>query len=87
MVFPAGSDPDLGESSSENDDQRKSRAPFNRRHLSRDSGCYDSHKRTHTSPQSDASDQGDKNNLDSVVEQCNNEILARVGASFFDILL
>ncbi|XP_066149643.1 SAM and SH3 domain-containing protein 1-like isoform X1 [Euwallacea fornicatus] len=74
----SGSDPDIAGSSSENDDQRNRRTPFNRRHLSRDSGCYDSHKRAHASPQSDASDHGDKNNLDSVVEQCNNEILARV---------
>ncbi|KAH1012541.1 hypothetical protein HUJ05_011685 [Dendroctonus ponderosae] len=77
-TFPAGSDADIAGSSSENDDQRQRRTPFNRRHLSRDSGCYDGHKRTHASPQSDASDHGDKNNLDSVVEQCNNEILARV---------
>ncbi|XP_019772734.2 uncharacterized protein LOC109546269 isoform X2 [Dendroctonus ponderosae] len=74
----SGSDADIAGSSSENDDQRQRRTPFNRRHLSRDSGCYDGHKRTHASPQSDASDHGDKNNLDSVVEQCNNEILARV---------
>ncbi|CAH1128601.1 unnamed protein product [Ceutorhynchus assimilis] len=76
----SGSDVDIAGSSSENDDQRQQRAPFERRNLSRDSGCYDGHKRTHTSPQSDASDI-DKNNLDSVVEQCNNEILARVGTA------
>ncbi|XP_050293131.1 uncharacterized protein LOC126733777 isoform X2 [Anthonomus grandis grandis] len=77
----SGSDLDIAGSSSENDDQRQQRKPFGRRHTSRDSGCYDSHKRAHVSPQSDVSDQGDKNNLDSVVEQCNNEILARVGAT------
>lgn len=83
----AGSDADIAGSSSENDEQRHQRTTFARRHPSRDSGCYDGHKRTHVSPQSDVSDHGDKNNLDSVVEQCNNEILARVGALFRFYLL
>ncbi|XP_030756991.1 uncharacterized protein LOC115882873 isoform X2 [Sitophilus oryzae] len=74
----SGSEGDIAGSSSENDDQRQHRTNFGRRHFPRDSGCYDGHKRSHMSPQSDTSDQADKNNLDSVVEQCNNEILARV---------
>ncbi|XP_017770104.1 PREDICTED: uncharacterized protein LOC108557904 isoform X2 [Nicrophorus vespilloides] len=69
-------------------------SPFGRRQFPRDSGCYDaalksSNKQIHqhhnqTSPQgeSDVSDNNTfcdtTNNLDSVVEQCNNEILARV---------
>ncbi|KAJ3627359.1 hypothetical protein MTP99_014742 [Tenebrio molitor] len=63
-------------------------SPFGRRQFPRDSGCYDaalkSSRQTHTSPQgeSDASDNAgfcdNTNNLDAVVEQCNNEILARV---------
>lgn len=64
-------------------------SPFGRRQFPRDSGCYDaalksSHQKHHTSPQgeSDTSDNAgfcdNTNNLDSVVEQCNNEILARV---------
>uniref|UniRef100_A0A1Y1LAL0 Sterile alpha motif domain-containing protein 5 n=1 Tax=Photinus pyralis TaxID=7054 RepID=A0A1Y1LAL0_PHOPY len=64
-------------------------SPFERRQFPRDSGCYDaslksSTKVHHISPQ-DESDTSDNNgfcdttnNLDSVVEQCNNEILARV---------
>lgn len=64
-------------------------SPFERRQFPRDSGCYDaslksSQQMHHTSPQ-DESDTSDNNgfcdttnNLDSVVEQCNNEILARV---------
>lgn len=63
-------------------------SPFERRQFPRDSGCYDASLKStqqthHTSPQdeSDTSDNNgfcDTNNLDSVVEQCNNEILARV---------
>ncbi|XP_076259557.1 uncharacterized protein LOC143195919 isoform X2 [Rhynchophorus ferrugineus] len=77
----SGSEGDIAGSSSENDDQRQHRTNFGRRHFPRDSGCYDAHKRSHLSPQSDTSDHMDKNNLDSVVEQCNNEILARVRQS------
>lgn len=63
-------------------------SPFGRRQFPRDSGCYDasvkSARLAHSSPQeeSDASDQvgfcDNTNNLDSVVQQCSNEILARV---------
>lgn len=64
-------------------------SPFGRRQFPRDSGCYDAAMKSsrlmhQTSPQgeSDASDNAGfcdtTNNLDSVVEQCNNEILARV---------
>ncbi|XP_056641614.1 uncharacterized protein LOC130448333 isoform X1 [Diorhabda sublineata] len=65
-------------------------SPFGRRQFLRDSGCYDAPVKSkrqipqHISPQgeSDTSDStgfsDNKNNLDSVVEQCNNEILARV---------
>lgn len=63
-------------------------SPFSRRQFPRDSGCYDASVKStriihHLSPQeeSDTSDQvfGDNtNNLDSVVQQCSNEILARV---------
>lgn len=66
-------------------------SPFGRRQFPRDSGCYDAplnsraaHHHHHASPhgESDASESGGfcdgTNNLDSVVEQCNNEILARV---------
>lgn len=64
-------------------------SPFGRRQFPRDSGCYDAAMKSsrlahQTSPQgeSDASDNtgfcDTTNNLDSVVEQCNNEILARV---------
>ncbi|KAK5649394.1 hypothetical protein RI129_000423 [Pyrocoelia pectoralis] len=64
-------------------------SPFERRQFPRDSGCYDASLKSsaqmhHASPQ-DESDTSDNNgfcdtsnNLDSVVEQCNNEILARV---------
>lgn len=65
-------------------------SPFGRRQFPRDSGCYDaslksSRQTHHLSPQgeSDTSDNttafsDTTNNLDSIVEQCNNEILARV---------
>ncbi|KAJ8954626.1 hypothetical protein NQ314_007064 [Rhamnusium bicolor] len=64
-------------------------SPFGRSQFPRDSGCYDAplkitRQNQHISPQgeSDTSDSAgfndNKNNLDSVVEQCNNEILARV---------
>ncbi|XP_072383858.1 uncharacterized protein [Diabrotica undecimpunctata] len=65
-------------------------SPFGRRQFPRDSGCYDASVKStrqvqqHISPQgeSDTSDSAgfsdNRNNLDSVVEQCNNEILARV---------
>ncbi|XP_018575486.1 uncharacterized protein LOC108914213 [Anoplophora glabripennis] len=64
-------------------------SPFGRRQFPRDSGCYDAplkstRQNQHASPQgeSDTSDSAgfsdNRNNLDSVVEQCNNEILARV---------
>ncbi|KAJ8917209.1 hypothetical protein NQ315_012701, partial [Exocentrus adspersus] len=63
-------------------------SPFGRRQFPRDSGCYDAPLKVrlnqHISPQgeSDTSDSAgfsdNKNNLDSVVEQCNNEILARI---------
>lgn len=72
-------------------DSSDGRSPFDRRQFPRDSGCYDgslkgsSRQLTHTSPQgeSDTSDNNVSfsdpvNNLDSIVEQCNNEILARV---------
>lgn len=60
---------------------------FGRRQFPRDSGCYDaalkvSHQ-SHVSPQGESDDNNinfsdGTNNLDSVVEQCNHEILARV---------
>lgn len=65
-------------------------SPFGRRQFPRDSGCYDAalkgkyHHHQHVSPQgeSDTSENTNfcdiTNNLDSVVEQCNIEILARV---------
>lgn len=65
-------------------------SPFERRQFPRDSGCYDaslkSSQQTHpTSSPHEESDMSDSNgfsdttnNLDAVVEQCNNEILARV---------
>lgn len=62
-------------------------SPFNRRQFPRDSGCYDAALKgphpTHMSPQGESDDNNINfadgiNNLDSVVEQCNNEILARV---------
>lgn len=64
-------------------------SPFGRRQFPRDSGCYDASVKSgriahHSSPQeeSDTSDQvgfcDNTNNLDSVVQQCSNEILARV---------
>lgn len=66
-------------------------SPFGRHQFPRDSGCYDASliknpsRLQHTeSTTSDASDQASNyntdntNNLDSVVQQCSNEILARV---------
>lgn len=65
-------------------------SPFGRRQFPRDSGCYDASLKSnrqahhHVSPQgeSDTSEttgfSDTTNNLDSIVEQCNNEILARV---------
>lgn len=64
-------------------------SPFGRRQFPRDSGCYDASMKSnrlqhHASPQeeSDTSDQtgfcDNTNNLDSVVQQCSSEILARV---------
>lgn len=66
----AGSEGDIAGSSSEGDDHHRlgKSSPFGRLQFPRDSGCYDA--------KSDQPDTG--NNLDSVVEQCNNEILARV---------
>lgn len=65
-------------------------SPFGRLQFPRDSGCYDaalksSRQVQHLSPQ-DESDVSDNitgftdttNNLDSIVQQCNNEILAHV---------
>lgn len=94
ISFPAGSEGDVAGSSSECDEHRgltrdTGSSPFGRRQFPRDSGCYDASVKSarqnqHISPQgeSDTSDSAgfsdNKNNLDSVVEQCNNEILARV---------
>ncbi|XP_074034041.1 uncharacterized protein isoform X2 [Leptinotarsa decemlineata] len=88
------SEGEIAGSSSECDEHRgltrdTGGSPFGRRQFPRDSGCYDASVKSnrqnqHTSPQgeSDTSDSAGfsdtKNNLDSVVEQCNNEILARV---------
>lgn len=80
-------------SSSEGDEQRINRnttSPFNRQQFPRDSGCYEaslknSRQTQLLSPQ-DESDTSDNissftdntNNLDAVVLQCNNEILAHM---------
>lgn len=65
-------------------------SPFGRRQFPRDSGCYDASLKStrvqhHACPheESDTSDQAgvfcdNSNNLDSVVQQCSSEILARV---------
>lgn len=71
-------------------ENRNTNSPFNRQQFPRDSGCYEgSLKNTHQpqllSPQ-DESDTSDNissftdntNNLDAVVQQCNNEILAHM---------
>lgn len=65
-------------------------SPFGRRQFPRDSGCYDAPLHIKTSPLIHRSDNSDHeqnssdnasnspNNLDAVVQQCNNEILKRV---------
>lgn len=65
-------------------------SPFGRRQFPRDSGCYDASVKSgrlqhHSSPQEESDASSDQvgfcdntNNLDSVVQQCSNEILARV---------
>lgn len=65
-------------------------SPFGRRQFPRDSGCYDAPLHIKTSPLIHRSDNSDHeqnssdntsnspNNLDSVVQQCSNEILKRV---------
>ncbi|CAH1184411.1 unnamed protein product [Phyllotreta striolata] len=85
----SGSEGDVAGSSSECDEHRRLDAgpgggggsPFGRRQFPRDSGCYEAGakpaRQRQRQRESYASD-GDKNNLDSVVEQCNNEIMARV---------
>lgn len=90
----AGSEGEIAGSSSECDEHRSltretGESPFGRRQFPRDSGCYDASLKSVKpnqliSPQggSDTSDSAgfsdNKNNLDSIVEQCNNEILSRV---------
>lgn len=73
-------------------ENRNTSSPFNRQQFPRDSGCYEasslknsSRQPQHLSPQ-DESDTSDNissftdntNNLDAVVQQCNNEILAHM---------
>ncbi|XP_049820175.1 uncharacterized protein LOC109604107 isoform X3 [Aethina tumida] len=64
-------------------------SPFGRGQFPRDSGCYDAALKSscvahQTSPEGESNSDNNtgfcdnKNNLDSIVEQCNNEILARV---------
>ncbi|XP_022919887.2 uncharacterized protein [Onthophagus taurus] len=62
-------------------------SPFGRRQFPRDSGCYDGSLKgvQHVSPQGESDENNTTtpfcdatNNLDAVVEQCNNEIMARV---------
>lgn len=93
-VSSIGSEGEIAGSSSECDEHRSfsretGESPFGRRQFPRDSGCYDASLKSVRpnqliSPQggSDTSDSAgfsdNKNNLDSIVEQCNNEILARV---------
>lgn len=70
-------------------ESRNTNSPFNRQQFPRDSGCYEgSLKNSRPQPasprdESDASDNtpsfaDNTNNLDAVVQQCNNEILAHV---------
>ncbi|KAI4459174.1 sam-domain sh3 and nuclear localization signals protein related [Holotrichia oblita] len=90
----SGSEGDIAGSSSEGDEHNRilmlesgeTYSPFGRRQFPRDSGCYDAALKgplqTHVSPQGESDENNTNfdgtNNLDSVVEQCNNEILARV---------
>lgn len=93
MFCFTGSEGDIHGSSSEGDDPKRGMtqqmdSPFGRRQFPRDSGCYDAPLHIKTSPlihrsESDHDQNSDNasnspNNLDSVVQQCNNEILKRV---------
>lgn len=71
-------------------ESRNTSSPFNRQQFPRDSGCYEASLKNSRQPQllspQDESDTSDNvssfaentNNLDAVVQQCNNEILAHV---------
>lgn len=71
-------------------ENRNTNSPFNRQQFPRDSGCYEASLKTTRQPQllspQDESDTSDNissftdntNNLDAVVVQCNNEILAHM---------
>ncbi|XP_044726530.1 SAM and SH3 domain-containing protein 1-like [Chrysoperla carnea] len=90
----SGSEGDIAGSSSEGDDHTRGLnlgitgncSPFGRRQFPRDSGCYDaSMKSTRIQQHGNDSDTNEKNvfpdntnNLDSIVQHCSNEILARV---------
>jgi hypothetical protein len=73
-----GSD-DVAGSSSENDDSRiqkkNSLSPFGRRHFPRDSGCYEGSPLPNLNA---IQSTDDANCLDSVVNQCSNELMKRV---------
>jgi SAM and SH3 domain-containing protein 1 len=58
-------------------------SPFGRRHFPRDSGCYEGSPLPASQLQQIRRRSGheDSNNLDSIVEQCSNEILKRVEGS------
>lgn len=71
-------------------ESRNTSSPFNRQQFPRDSGCYEASLKNSRQPQllspQDESDTSDNissfadntNNLDAVVQQCNNEILAHM---------